>query len=346
MGDDQVKTYTFSATEPITALLTVFENYKMKDIGVDIAKIKDEMAKQDLVLQVKQGYFGLLRVNRFKQVAADMVNLVQTHVDNSTKFYDAGLIAKNDLLIAEVKLADAKQQLVVAEHTLAMAQAGLNSLIGLDLNSPVTVFDVQGHQSVELNEQDLQNIASSNRVELKEIDQQVKMAQTAKGLALSQMFPQALLSANVSHSEGSTSPDEQSITLGLSWSFGDWGSKYFAHRSALHSYKSALAGRELVKKQVELDVRQSYLSVLEATKSIDVSEKAIEQAEENLRIVQRKYEVQAATSTDVLDAETALTQTKLNYYSAIYDLRLAIAKLERAIGTEVKKVKGNEGGAQ
>lgn len=347
-GKDQIETYSFSATQPITSLFTVLEDYKMKDIGVDIAKIKDEMAKQDLVLQVKQAYFGLLKANRLRQVASETVNLVQTHVDNSIKFYDAGLIAKNDLLIAEVKLADAKQQLVVAEHALALAQAGLNSLIGLDLNTPVTVVDVEEKRGkIELTEQDLQTLASDNRLEIKEIDQQVKMAQAARGLALSQIFPEAMISASVSHTEGSTGdPDEKSIMLGLSWSFGDWGKRYFAHRAALHTYKGALAGRELVKKQVELDVRQSYLAVLEATKSIDVSEKAIEQAEENLRIIQKKYEVQAATSTDVLDAQTALTQAKLNYYSALYDLQLAIAKLERAVGTDVKQVKSNEGGAQ
>lgn len=339
MGDDQIDTYTFSATQPITSIWTAIENYRLKGVSVDVEKIKSEMAVQDLILRVKQAYFGLLRAKRFKEVASESVNLVQALVDNSKRFYEVGLIAKNELLIAEVKLAEAKQQLVRAEHSFVMAQSALNSLIGQELNTPVDVLDIEEKEALfELDERKLQEEASRNRLEILEIEKSVKMAQISKGLALSQMFPEFFVSAEASHTEGTRGdPDEKVVIFGASWTFGDWGKRYFAHRSALHSYKQALAAKKLIEKQVELDVRQSYLKVIEAKESIEVSQKAIEQAEENFRIIQKKFDVQAATSTDVLDAQTALTSAKLNYYSALYDYELALAALERAIGKELNE---------
>jgi outer membrane protein TolC len=60
----------------------------------------------------------------------------------------------------------------------------------------------------------------------------------------------------------------------------------------------------------------------------------VEQAKENLRIIEEQYKEQVATQTDVLVAQTLLTQTMTNYYNALYDFKIAKAVLMRAIGRE------------
>jgi outer membrane protein TolC len=69
-----------------------------------------------------------------------------------------------------------------------------------------------------------------------------------------------------------------------------------------------------------------------AEKNISVVEKAIEQAEENLRMNEERYKYQVATQTDVLNAVTLLTQTRTNYYGALSDFNIAKAQLERDMG--------------
>jgi len=81
-----------------------------------------------------------------------------------------------------------------------------------------------------------------------------------------------------------------------------------------------------------LEVKQDYLNMLTAERNISVAEKAIEQAEENLRMNEERYKYQVATATDVLDAVTLLAQARVNYYSALSDFNIAKARLDRAMG--------------
>jgi outer membrane protein TolC len=72
--------------------------------------------------------------------------------------------------------------------------------------------------------------------------------------------------------------------------------------------------------------------MLLAEKNTSTAEKAIEQAEENLRMFEERYKYQVATQTDVIIAITFLVQARTNYYSALSDFNIAKAQLERAMG--------------
>ena len=82
-------------------------------------------------------------------------------------------------------------------------------------------------------------------------------------------------------------------------------------------------------------MKEAYLRTTESERNITTVEKAIEQARENLRITEERYKEQVSTTTDVLVAQTLLTDTMTNYYSALYDYKIAKAVLYRAIGQEI-----------
>jgi len=81
-------------------------------------------------------------------------------------------------------------------------------------------------------------------------------------------------------------------------------------------------------------VKQAYLDLVEAEKNIPVAQSAVVQAEENFRLYKEQYAEQMATSTDVLDAQTLLTEARKNYYNALSDYHIAKAHLGRAAGKE------------
>ena len=87
-----------------------------------------------------------------------------------------------------------------------------------------------------------------------------------------------------------------------------------------------------LEKMINDDIKQAMLDLETADKNIAPTRKAVEQAEENLRVSQERYKAQVTTSTEVLDAQTLLNQVRMNYYNALYDHILAKAKLQRAIG--------------
>ena len=84
---------------------------------------------------------------------------------------------------------------------------------------------------------------------------------------------------------------------------------------------------------VRLEVTQHYLALKEAEEMIAVGQKTVEQAQENLRVAEEKYEVDMATNTDLLDAQAMLTQAKMAHVRALADHQIAQARLQRAMGT-------------
>ncbi|MEO6719092.1 MAG: TolC family protein, partial [Ferruginibacter sp.] len=85
----------------------------------------------------------------------------------------------------------------------------------------------------------------------------------------------------------------------------------------------------------ELEVNQNYLNTVYLKQRIDVSRQAVEQAKDNYRITKQKYDVQLATSTDIVDAETSLYLAETNYTTAIVDYRIALIKLNRSTGKKM-----------
>jgi outer membrane protein TolC len=84
--------------------------------------------------------------------------------------------------------------------------------------------------------------------------------------------------------------------------------------------------------KIRLEVREALLALDTAEKNIPTTRKAIEQGEENLRVSQERYKAQVTTITEVLDAQTRLTQSRVNYFRALYDHNIAKAQLLRALG--------------
>jgi outer membrane protein len=117
-----------------------------------------------------------------------------------------------------------------------------------------------------------------------------------------------------------------------SWNFWEWGrtkNRVDASRSRENQTAYALQN---IKDQVTLEVKNSWLTLHEAEKQVAVTQKAIEQAEENYRISRERYHEQVGTSTDVLDAQTLLTRAKSDYFNALSDYNISMARLERAMG--------------
>ena len=106
---------------------SISANYRSESLGVDISKNNVETVKRNVVLQVRQGYFNILAAQKVLEVAAQAVKQFEAQLDVSRAFFDVGIVAKNDVLQAEVRLANAKQAQVNADNALALAKSSFNT---------------------------------------------------------------------------------------------------------------------------------------------------------------------------------------------------------------------------
>ena len=333
--------YSFNTTlyQPLFTGGQNLANYRSSKLGVDLSKESLETAKVDLVLQVRVGYFIILRAEKFLAVAEQQVKNFEAQLEVTKAFFDVGIVPKNDVLQGEVQLANAKQSLVKAANDVTAAKASFNILLRREVNMPFEVVDILAHKAFPLSfEQSLEE-AFRLRPEIKAAQLNIDQTKESVKIARSGFFPTVSLSGNYSRfsdnadlSGGVGFSDRWTIQALASFTLWDWGNTAFKVGENKVKVTQAEDSKNQLIDSVTLEVKNDYLNMLVAEKNIGTAEKAIEQAEENLRMFEERYRYQVATQTDVLIAVTLLAQARVNYYGALSDFNIAKAQLERGMG--------------
>jgi outer membrane protein TolC len=333
--------WTSTVTQPVFTGGALINNYLLTDLGVDTARVEFERTKLDLVLNVKEAYYGVLTAAKGVEVAQQTVEQLESNLKTAQAFYDVGMTAKNDLLQVEVSMAQARQYLITARNGLEIARAAFNTLLRRDIDEEVNLKEALEYVPMTIDVDRFIEEAYQERPELKAAGLGVKSAKRGVGLAASGLFPQASIVFNyerqgddytVSGSRYNPDADSWSVMGVARWKVWDWGKTVWGVGESKAKVFQAKCALEELMDGVQLDVKQASLSVLEAEQNIQVAETAVSQAEENYRINEERYKGQVATSTEVLDALTLLVQARTNYYKALSDYNIAKARLSRAIG--------------
>ncbi len=314
-------------------------NYRSARLGVDLSKSDVETAKLDLVLQVKEGYFIILRTEKFQTVAEQQVKNFEAQLEVTKAFFDVGIVPKSDVLQGEVQLANAKQNLVRAGNDVATAKASFNILLRREINTPLEVVDILAYNAFPLSfEQSLEE-AFRKRPEIRKAQIGIDQAKEGVKIARADFFPTISLAGNYSRfsddidlSGGFRFSDRWTIQALATVTLWNWGNTFFKVGENKVKVTQAEDSKFRLIDSVTFEVKSDYLNMLVAEKNIGTAEKSIEQAEENLRMFEERYRYQVATQTDVLNAVTLLAQARTNYYGALSDFNVAKAQLERGMG--------------
>jgi outer membrane protein len=324
--------------QPLGALWTVHEGHTLTKLGVDVAKIQQEAAQRNVAFQVTEAYYRLMQAERMADVAAKSVEQVDAQVRRARTFFERGAVARNDVLRAQLGLAAAQQRLIQAKGNVLLARSRLATLLGRPAGLLIeTVDDGRDPAGTPLpNPEDAETRAVTNRIELQEVTARTEQARTAVRLAKSKMLPQINLVGNYTHSAGQAFAPANAAFVGAmaSWDIWEGGGTYYGIDEAKARVAQALSARRKAEDLIRLDVRSAYVGVSTAAEALEVTRHAVEQAEENFRIEQKRYESTSNTSFDVLDAETQLTTARGQHQAAIYDCIIAHSNLARAMGAK------------
>ena len=329
-----------TAAQPIGALWTVREANVLTKLGIDVAEIKRKSARRDVAFQVTEGYYRLLQAKALAAVAEKSVEQVTAQVKRARTFFERGAVAKNDVLRAELGLAAAQQRLIQANGMVSLASGRLATIMGRSPDMEVNAVDITGEPialpSVPVNQAEQR--AVDTRFELKEISASIDQATTGVRMAKSKMIPQVNAVANYTRQTSSLLGLPKSWFIGAtaSWDIWEGGSTYYGIDESKAQLAQAIEARRKAEDMIRLDARNAHVGVTTSAEALDVSNHAVEQAEENFRIEQKRYESTSNTSFDVLDAETQLTTARGQHQAATYDLIIAKSNLDRAMGDIIK----------
>jgi len=345
--------FTFSTTlsQPLFTGFALLNQYKLAELGLDAARVNERLLRQDIVFTVKDAFFSILKAEKLVGVAEDNVRQVESQKNVAENFYEVGMSPLNDLLQAQVELANANQRLTRARNNLELAQSNFNNVLRRPINAPVRVVDVQSYTTFDKDVDECLATAEKHRLELEVADLSVQIAEKEVELARKDYYPTVSLQGtyfragtdwDVNGGEGISDPDGWTVSAVASWDFWQWGRTGYDVSEKRHRLAQAKLQREEVRDNIRLEVKDAYLKTKEAEQNILTVKKATEQARENYRISQERYNEQVATATDLLIAQTLLNQTMTNYYNALYDFKISEAALYRAMGLNREAQAGKE----
>jgi outer membrane protein TolC len=264
----------------------------------------------NIVLAVKQSYYGVLQANALLRVNEDTVKSREVTLRQAQGFYDVGTKPKSDLTQAEANLYLAQANLIAARNGVPMS---------LD---------------------EAKKSAFSSRPELLQFDAQLKAQDELIAVARRNHLPDFLF--NSSYGRQGNDAASNLFPLQPSWQvqlsvnipiFNGFQTTYQVQQ-ALYNYYSIKEQERVERQQVALQVQQNYLNLGAAQEIVKANEAAVRAAKENLELHQGRYQVGYAPLVEVTDAQTTYTTAQTNYVNALVSYKLALAQLVNAIGRQ------------
>jgi outer membrane protein len=344
INPDDEYNFVTSFTQPIFTGFALINQYKIASLGLNVAEISEKLTRQDVILDAKNAYFSILKSQKLMAVAEDTVKQVAAQKEVAENMYQVGMSPLNDLLQSQVQLANDKQRFITAQNNMEITKSQFNTLLRRSVNAPVVIADILDYTPFEYDINYCLAQANQNRLELQVADLEVQIADKDYQLSKGNYFPSIDLTGNLTRrgtewdvhgGEGIGDKKFWDIRATATWDFWQWGRTRYGVKEKLSRLSQSKYRKEEILDNIELEVKQAFLRTKESEKNITTIEKAIEQAKENLRITEERYKEQVSTTTDVLVAQTLLTETMTNYYNALYDFKIAKAVLYRVIGQEI-----------
>ena len=292
--------------------------------------------RETIIRDVKQAYFDLLAARRLRGVAEETLRSNQRQLDLARGRYEVGFATKLDVTRSEVLVANTELDLLTARNAVLVAEQTLRHAMGLTEPLDFELVDMLEATPVEVPEERALAIALEHRPELVSIRAQMRAAEETISARWKEHLPDVTGGANYGWS-GSTSP------LRSSWSYGALvnvpifsGGLIDARVGEARANARALGFQEQsLKQDVALEVRRATLDLARAREAIGVSERAREQARENLELADGRYQAGVGNVIELTDAQAQRASAEAEYVRALYGFHTAVAELERAIGQEL-----------
>jgi outer membrane protein TolC len=322
-----IKAPLFDQRQTSTRVAVARLNQKQADTQTD------QMA-QRIRFETLKAYYGVLLAQMRKEVADEAVRLAEADVKRSADRVEIGATVSSDLLSAEAQLAEFHQQRIQAAGDVVIAQAALNTALGLPVDAPQNVsgrlvaktFDMEGQEELMRTALDRRPDYARSSLAGESRREQLKGAS-------SEFLPRVDVFANAGASRSSWIDGSSDYLIGASVTFNLFDAGRKARIAQARAAAELAANeREHLANQIRLEVVRAYQEYVSARERLVVAERVISHAAEALRIVQDRYHEGLTTITEVLRAETALVRARLNLLAARYDHYVGYANVLLATG--------------
>jgi outer membrane protein len=330
--------FVVAAGQPLLGLLHLSSDHSALSITAEAATFDTRTLEANLRDEVRAEFLRMFEARTLAGVAHASQDQLAEQIAVAKEKLAAGVLTPADVLRLNVAAANARQQEIQATAAEQVSRATLLVAIGREPEDlAVTFVEPVTPESADAAEGDLAPLVQKALHQRSEIRGATLAAEAASKSARSRTYdllPEIDLEAGYMHMTGQTFVKKDSAFIGLraGWQIWDWGARWFQHRAAESQAVAAQAQADDAKRKVQTDVAAKLANVRATASALETGRTTIGSAEEAYRVTTVLLGAGSANTTDLLDAQSALTQARLNFARARYEYALARIRLSRALG--------------
>lgn len=311
-----------------------------------IASLKtDQIVKRnEEAIKVINAWLNLAGAMEHLKVVNENITSLQKRLDDANRLLDNGMATRNDILKIEVQLSGVISQRIDAETAIRSAKGALNLAMGRSVDSPIEITDFSFEKETPTpGLTELLNEAKKNRAEFTSLAMKKEALASNLEAAKSGYYPEVFVSSNLYYAN----PNQRifpvkdefkatwDVSLNLQWSLWDWGNTSAKADQVTESMKSLGTTESMLGDAVANEVHNSWLALGSAKEKLKNLEITLTQAEENYRVTLENFKSQAATSTDLITADTMLFSAKSSIQVARIRMAMAYYNLMKSTGKQL-----------
>ncbi len=326
----------FSGTWTLFAGGMIYHSYKAARKMYDSAQEQEQSEKQEVVYQVKKAYYNLLLASESVDVLQHSIDLAAEHYRVTKDRYGEGEASELDMLNASVSLSNLQPQFIAAQNNVKIAGLALKNLLGVELTSDVCASPEVTLPPFSQNLDYYETRAKDNNYQLKIINEQLSAQDEFKKASLGKFSPVLALTGNynwLSNEFTGAWQDIYQAALVLSIPLFNGGTNVGQFEEQSSNYYRLVFLKSQTMDTIRISTEAAYSNATVASHEIQAAEEALTTARKAESIAQEQYRIGLATNLDVLNANLGLKEAQMNYIKSKYNYLLAIADLERIMGT-------------
>lgn len=310
---------------------------------------RNEQTKQNLIFQVTQAYYNVLKAQELVKVDLEILERSRENTNRVRAFVEAGIQIEADVATAQVTEANDELSLLNDQNALEIAMATLPRIMGLDPATLITVAEDTDYalyrdkgqiEAVVLSIEEAIQRAFETRPEFKELQSTINRLEWDLTLARLSRWPQLNAEYNYNVNLDDYLHERENFTDFRSWEVRttlnfpifDGGFRTRRIQEAELSLEQVREDASDLERSVALDVRQAYLNLRRAERAVDISNTQVRNAELSLQVIRGRFEQELSILLELLNAQTEFARALTNQVRAFYDYKIAQVALQRAMG--------------
>lgn len=340
MGLDNSYTMGFSASMPIIAP-QLWKSLSLSNTQILQNVESARKSRLDLINQVKAAYYGLLLSEDSYNVILESYENAKFNYEVYKKKYQVGTASEYDVLRSSVAMKNIEPELAQAEIAIKQARLQLMILMGMETNIPIKATTKLADYEATMYDNTLSLSRSiDENSDLRMLDIQTKTLKNALSVQKMSLLPTLALTANYNWTSSTNGAPFKNVKwnpysivgVTLSVPIFQGGQRYSRIKQASIQVQEMKWQRENLERTLKMQVDVAIDNIQMNVKQIASTSESVTEADKAHQIMEKSFEIGAASYLDLRDSELALTRARLAYYQSIYNYLIANSNLELLLG--------------